>query len=179
MIETVLEPVVRCALRVLLERFAVLCRGAIELRPLEQHALQAEQPRAVRIAFLLAVRMMPAVNGDPLASRRAGVHPQPKAADVANDGMQVDGTVRLIAVVIERHRHHGGVQPQQRDDDIADPSEVGEAVEMLEQEIHGLLVLVSGGLNGNKPAVMSIAIYPIDRSYSNDRPSNVPGVTKT
>ena len=106
MVEVVLEPVVRRALRVLLERFAVARGDAIELGAFEQHALQAEQARAVRIAVLLAMSVMLAVHGHPLARRGAGVQPQPEAAEVADDGMQVDGAVRLVAMVVERHGHH-------------------------------------------------------------------------
>ncbi len=83
-VEIVLEPVVRRALRVLLERFTVARGEAIQLPAFEQHALQAEQARAVRIAVLLAMRVMLAVHGDPLARRRARVQPQPEAADVAD-----------------------------------------------------------------------------------------------
>ena len=55
--------------------------------------------------------------------------------------MQVDGAVRLIAVVVERHGDQRDVQAEQRDDHVAETLKFGETVEVLVEEIHVLRIL--------------------------------------
>jgi hypothetical protein len=123
-IEVVLEPVVRAALRVLLDRLGLFRFAAIELRAFEHHLLEAEQPRAVRIAFLLAMGMVLTVHGHPLARGRARVEPQPEAADVADHRMQIDGAVRLVAMEVDGDRDQRDVNPEQRDTHVAPEAQI-------------------------------------------------------
>src|SRR5690554_4499629 len=103
MVEVVLQPVVRGAFRVLRERFLVARAGAIELGAFEQHFLQTVDTRAMRVAFFFAERVVLTVNGNPFASRRTRVQPEPEAANVANDRMEVHGAMRLVPMVVQRN----------------------------------------------------------------------------
>ncbi|MND00336.1 hypothetical protein D3C83_189130 [compost metagenome] len=47
-----------------------------------------------------------------------------------HDGMQIDGSMRLIAVKVQRHGYQRAVHPQQRDEQVAPDGKVRETVEM-------------------------------------------------
>ena len=128
------QPVVGRAPAVLLHGLGLPGLCLVQFGALPDHLVETEQLRAVRIAFLLAVRVVLAVHRDPFLRRGARVHPEPEAAKVPHDGVQVHGPVRLIAMEIERDRDHRDVHPQQRDHDIAPEAEIGQAVEMRREE---------------------------------------------
>src|SRR5262249_23915675 len=93
-----LEPIVRRAAAVDVERFGVGRAGSIQPYAAEQHAPNAPNLHAVRVGFGLALRVMLAMHGDPLAGDHARREPEPEAEKMARDRMQIERAVRLMAM---------------------------------------------------------------------------------
>src|SRR3546814_3010982 len=81
-----LDPVVRTALAVLLDRLTIGTRCAIQLHAVAHNRAQAEHLRAVRILGGFAAGMMLAMNGSPLAGNHRGAQPGPEAEKCASTG---------------------------------------------------------------------------------------------
>ena len=107
-VDVALHPVVGGAVPELVEHRGVGRRLAVELRPLEQHLADAVDLRAVRVLGTFAAGVMLAVHRHPLLRDHARGEPQPEAEEVLQEGVQVDGAVRLAAVQVDGDR-------QQRD----------------------------------------------------------------
>ncbi len=111
----------------------VLGLGAVELGAFPEHLLDAEDVRAVRVAFLLALGVVLAVDGRPLLGDHAGGHPEPETEEVRCDRVQIEGAVRGMAVQVDRHTGDGDVREHQRDQHDLPPARTGHAVD---QEVH-------------------------------------------
>src|SRR3546814_14960604 len=92
-----LDPVVRTALAVLLDRLTIGTRCAIQLHAVAHNRAQAEHLRAVRILGGFAAGMMLAMNGSPLAGNHRGAQPGPEAEKVRQHGMEIDAAMGLAA----------------------------------------------------------------------------------
>ena len=97
------------------EGFLVFGFFAIELCACEQHRFNAMYMRAVGVFSLLTFGVVLAVNSGPLFGHLAGGHPQPEAEEVGHDGMQVQGSVRLMTVQKDGHAGNGDVREAQDD----------------------------------------------------------------
>jgi len=133
------HPIVRRPFRVLLDRLSVRCLGAIELRAAQAAAFEPEDCRAVGIAVSLAKRVMLAVHRDPLSRAGARVDPEPGTEEMAQGGVQVDRTVRLVAMVVERDAEQRHVHADERDCDVAPRAQIGQSMVVIEQEFHDLI----------------------------------------
>jgi hypothetical protein len=89
-----------------------------------EDAIDAEDARAVRIVFGLALGVVLAMDRGPLLRDHAGREPQPEAEEVADDRMQVQGAVRLAAVEIDRDGGDRDLDEDQEGEQIAPPGEV-------------------------------------------------------
>src|SRR6185503_3159920 len=80
----------------------------VQLVPFEHDTLQAEDDRAVRVALLIRIDVMPAVNRDPLLGDHSRAEPQPEAEYVPQYRMQSEAAMRLVPVEIKRNaqEHH-------------------------------------------------------------------------
>ena len=65
-----------------------------------------------------------AMNGGPRLGLHAGGQPQPEAEKVTDDGVQLQGPVRLVAVQINRHRRDGDVGQDQGRHDVAAQAQI-------------------------------------------------------
>ncbi len=70
-VEMALDPVVRRAATVVRENIRIASGPGVQLVPLAHHSREAKHDGAVRIARPVGVRMMSAVNRNPLARDRA------------------------------------------------------------------------------------------------------------
>ena len=102
-VEAPFEPVLRRTAPVVLQRLGIVRRDVVQLIALEQHAPQSKHHRTVRIARLIGVRMVAAVDRDPLLGDRSGAEPQPEAEHVPERGVQDEAAVGLITVQVQRH----------------------------------------------------------------------------
>ena len=121
-VEIALDPVVGHAVAVLLQRFLVLGLGAIQLRALQQHGLDAARLRAVRVFLGLALGMVLAVNGHPLARDHAGREPEPEPEEMRHQRVQIQRPVGLVAVQKNRHRGNRDVGHDQREQQHLPPA---------------------------------------------------------
>lgn len=127
-VDVTLQPVVRRATPELLERFDVVLLNSVQFRTFQQYLLQTVHLRAVRVVGSLAERMVFAMNGNPFPRQHARGAPYPEPEEVPQTRMQIDGTVRLIPVQVQSHRHHGDLQHHQCRDDIARERQVQHAI---------------------------------------------------
>ena len=127
-VEIALDPVVGRSAAELLERLRVLRFGPIELGALPEHGVDAACLRAVRILGRLDLRVVLAVDGDPLLGHHAGREPEPEPEEMADRRMQIERAVRLRAVQEDRHAGDRHVRHRQREDDVAPPGKRHQAV---------------------------------------------------
>ena len=113
-IHMALHPVIRGAVPVFGHGFHVLRFGPIQLHAGQQQRLEPAGLRAVRVFFGFALGVVLAVNGNPLFGHHAGVQPKPEAEEMGDGRMQIEGTVRLGAVEVQRDAHDGDVRRDQR-----------------------------------------------------------------
>src|SRR5688572_12072286 len=124
-----LDPVVGCASAVDLQRLLVPGLGLIEPDAAEQHSPDSVELRAVRVFLGFATRMVLAVDRDPLARDHAGRQPEPEPEEVADDGMQREPAVGLMAVQEDRDARDRDVRQDKRHGDVAPEREIPPAVE--------------------------------------------------
>src|SRR6202158_4544495 len=86
-VDIALYPVIGRAKTVFLERCLILRFVAIQLRTLPEHLLDAAGLRAVRILVRLDLRVMLAVDGNPLLGQHAGREPEPETEEVTDCGV--------------------------------------------------------------------------------------------
>ena len=97
------------------EGFFVFRFFAVQLGTGEQHRANAMHMRAVRVFSLLALGVVLTVNGRLLFGHLTGGHPQPKTEEMRCDGVQIQGTVRLMAVQEDGHAGNSDVGEAQND----------------------------------------------------------------
>src|SRR6185369_7960604 len=124
-----LEPIIRRAAAVDVERVRIGRGGAIEPDAAEQHAPDAPDLRAVRISIGLALRVMLTMHGDPLARDHARRDPEPEAEEMARDRMQIERPMSLMAMQEDRDAGDRHVREQQRDAKVAPGRKMENAAE--------------------------------------------------
>ena len=135
-IDVALHPVVRRAAAEFLRRLRIARLRLIQLGAFEQHLLQTEDDRAVRIVRRLAAGMMLAMHGHPFLGHDAGAHPEPEAEEVPQRRMQIEAAMGGIAVQIQRDAHEGELHHQERHQHVAPEAKIQNSVEKI--EIHWL-----------------------------------------
>jgi len=136
-INVAFQPVDGGAGAVALQRRRDARLAPIQFRSLQQDLADPEQLRAVRIALFFAVRVVLAMNRDPLARDHAGGEPEPEAEYVGHRGVQLERAVGLASVQVDRHRDNrqmGGEQGVA--DDLPGIPPEHAAVEQLEDVVH-------------------------------------------
>src|SRR4051812_6051885 len=116
-----LEPVIRRALTILVERFLVLGFSAVKLRALPENGLYAARLRAVGVVWGLYLGVMLAVDADPLFRDHARGEPQPETEEMADGGVQVERAMRLRPVQEDRDARDRDVRKHECNDHIAPP----------------------------------------------------------
>ena len=99
-IEMILDPVVRRAVPVPLERIGVARFLDIKKYASPQHAVDAIDLWTVRVFGRLALGMVFAVNGRPFLGSHAGRQPQPQTEEMSGQRMQIQSAMRLMAVQV-------------------------------------------------------------------------------
>ena len=132
-VDVALHPVVGGAMAKTLHSFGVVGLGAVQLRTFPKHFFDAKNLWAVRIAFLLAFGVVFAVYRCPLLGEHAGAHPQPQAEKMRYRRVQLQRTVRLTAVQVQRHTHNGDVCERQCHQQHLPPHQPTQTVD---QKIH-------------------------------------------
>ena len=94
--------------------FLVFAFGAVQLSTLPKHFFNTVGLRAVRVFQRFAFCVVLAVNGHPLFSDLARAQPQPQAKEMRRQRVQVHGTMRLVAVQINRDAGNSDVRCDQR-----------------------------------------------------------------
>ncbi|MCY1544083.1 hypothetical protein D9M68_799380 [compost metagenome] len=74
------------------------------------------------VAFLFALGVVLAVNGNPFLGDHAGGQPQPETEEMHDGRMQIQTAVRLAAMEKDRDRHDRDVRHHQRENDDLPPS---------------------------------------------------------
>ena len=100
----------------------------IKLGPLPQHLGQTAGLRAVRVILGLAAGVVLAVDAHPLGHHHAGGDPGPETEEMAENGVQVQGAVRLAAMEKDRNGDDGHMGQGQGDKDELPPGQVQKAV---------------------------------------------------
>ena len=118
-VDMAFHPVVGRAAAVLLHGFRIARLLPIQLRTLQQYRLQADELRTVRVPFPLAHGMMLAVHSHPLPGDDARVHPQPEPEKMPQRGMQIDGPVCLLAMVVKGDGDQRDVNAEGTGDHVA------------------------------------------------------------
>ena len=75
----------------------------------------------MRVVNGLALGVVLAVNGNPFLGDHAGGEPQPETEEVADDGVQIDGAVRLRTMQENGDGSDRDVRQAERDQHIAPP----------------------------------------------------------
>jgi hypothetical protein len=109
---------------VALEGLAIQRFLAIQLCAFPENLADAVHLRAVRIVDALALRVVLTVNGSPFLGHHARGEPKPESEEVAGDRMQVQRTMRLVAVQINGHRGYRYVRHDQRVNDVTPPWQI-------------------------------------------------------
>ena len=99
---------------ILCDRLGIGSLGTIKLGALQQHFAQPAGFGAVRIISGFALGVMLAVNGRPLAGHHTGIEPKPETEEVRDARVQLQRTMRLTAVQVDRDRCDGDVGRDQR-----------------------------------------------------------------
>ncbi|MCY1366425.1 hypothetical protein D9M69_533200 [compost metagenome] len=126
-IKIALNPVVRGAVPIPLQRCCVPGLAAIEFRTFQQHSPDAIELRAVRVFRGFAPGVVLAMDRHPLPGHHPGGQPQPEAQEMAGDGMQIEGAMGLVAVQENRDRRDGDVGQAQRHKRVTPPGETKQA----------------------------------------------------
>jgi hypothetical protein len=86
----------------------------------------------VRIFRRFALGVVLAVDGNPGLGHRGGGEPQPETEEMTDDGMQVQRPMRLRAVQKDGDAGDGDMGQGQRDNDIAPPGKVNQAIQICQ-----------------------------------------------
>ena len=124
-----LDPVVRYPMTVFVQSLLVFRLGAIQLRTLGQHFLDAVEHGAVRIFRSFALGVMLAVNRHPLLGDHARGQPQPESEKMAGNRVQVKAAVGLGAMQKNGYGGDGDMRQQQGNNDIAPPRQINQAIQ--------------------------------------------------
>ena len=128
-IHVALHPVIRCAGAVTLHGFVVLGFGPIQLRTFPQHFLQAEYLWAMRIIRCFTLGVVLTVNGGPLLGDHTGGEPQPETEEMRHGRMQLQRTVRRVAMQVNGDARDRDVRHDQGVHDITPPGQINESVQ--------------------------------------------------
>ena len=112
-VDLALKPIVRRTLAVLLDHRAVFARFAIQICAAPQHGADTLDPRAVRVVFGFAFRVMFAMDRHPLLGDHRCGQPRPEAEDVIEQRMEIDAAMRLAAMQVQRDREDGQLRRDQ------------------------------------------------------------------
>ena len=123
-VDVALQPVVGRPVAVALHRLRLVGFLHIQHDAGEQHLVDAEHLRAVRIVLGLALRVVLAVDRGPLLGDHARGHPQPEAEEMAHDRVHVEGAVRLATVQVDGDACDGDLDQHQQGEQVAPPREV-------------------------------------------------------
>ena len=127
-VEVALDPVIRSAAPVILEDLRVPARRGVKLIALQDHALQPEDDRAVRIALLIGVRVMAAVHRHPFFRDRSGAEPQPEAERMSQQRMQEQTAVSLITVQVQRDTEEHDLDRQEGHERVAPEGQLDQTI---------------------------------------------------
>ena len=114
-VDIALNPVVRAVLAVDAQRLLILRLFLIEFGTFAQHGAQPLDNRTVWVIDGFALGMMLAVDGRPLTGVLAGGQPQPEAEEMLECRMQLQRTVRGVAVQVDGDADDGDMRHQQSD----------------------------------------------------------------
>ena len=128
-VEVSLDPVVGSASPIGLERLALHCFGAIQADAGEEHAPDTVDLRAMRILRRFAACVVLAVDGHPLAGHHAGRQPEPESEEMADDRVQRQTPVRLVAVQEDRDARDRDVGQYEPHGHVAPERQIPQAVE--------------------------------------------------
>jgi len=106
-VDMALQPVVGRAVAVFLQRFGDLGLGAIEFGAFPENLLEAACLRAMGIIRRFAFGVVLAMDGDPFLGDHAAGQPQPEAKEMADDGVQINGAMRLRTMQKNSHGSDG------------------------------------------------------------------------
>jgi hypothetical protein len=133
-VEVALDPVVRAALAVLLDRLAIGARFLVQLDALPEHGLDALDLRAVRIFLGLDLGVVLAVDRRPFLGDHRGRKPRPETEGVRQHRVEVHRAMRLRTMQVQRHGEDGELRGDQEIDREGDPAGLQQATgEEIEQ----------------------------------------------
>src|SRR3979411_273725 len=89
-----------------------------------QHAIDAVNLGAMRIFDGLALGVVLAVDRRPFLGNHAGGEPEPETEKMRNQGMQLEGAMRLATMKIDRDGGDRNVRKHERGGDVAPPRKV-------------------------------------------------------
>ena len=127
-VDASLQPVGRRAGPILLVDGRILACVLVQRHAVENHLVDAEDHRAVRIVLGLAVRVVLAMDRDPVLGHHGRGQPQPEAHRMRHDRMQVDATMRLATMQVDRHRKNGELRHHGEDDQQDQPVVADQAI---------------------------------------------------
>ena len=127
-VDIAFNPIVRGAVAEARHGIQVFGFSTIQLSPLQQHGFDAVNVGAVGVICLLTFGVVLAVNGGPFLSHLARRQPQPKTEEVRSNGVQIQGTVRLVAVQKHGHADHGDVGHCQGKQHYLPPRQIPRAI---------------------------------------------------
>jgi hypothetical protein len=123
-VDVPLQPIVRRTVSITPYSIRVVRFLDVEQNPAPQHAVDAEQLRAVRIAQTIPMGMVLPMDGNPFARDHPCREPDPQAEHVARHRVQLESAVRLMPVQKKRHTHDCHVRKAGGRDDVAPPPQV-------------------------------------------------------
>jgi len=118
-VDVALQPVVRRAVTVTLDRLSIANTDAIKLGALEQQGANAVYLRTVGIFLGLDLGVMLAMHRHPLPCHLAGGEPQPQTEEMRDDWMQFHGPVGHGTVKINGDPGDGDVGHHQNNQEIS------------------------------------------------------------
>ena len=116
-VDVALDPVVRTALAVLLDRRAVAAGFPVQLHATPEDVADALGERAMRILFGLAGRMMLAMDRHPLAGDHRGGQPRPETEEMVDDRVELHTAMGHRAVQVQGDGKNGQLGGDQQIDD--------------------------------------------------------------
>jgi hypothetical protein len=99
-VDVALDPVIGRTAAVIAQNIRVARCCGVEFIALQHDVRQAEYDGAVRVPGAVRERVVPAMNGDPLARHRGCAEPQPEAKEVPHRRVQREGAMGLIAMQV-------------------------------------------------------------------------------
>ena len=177
-VEMALDPVIRAALAVLLQRILIDRSDAVEIDALPQHRVDAEELRAMRIFLGLALGVVLAMHRDPFARDHAGRHPRPEAQHMRHDRMEIDAAVAGAAMQVQGHRENRQLSDDEEIDHLEQPARLQQtAVEKIQNSIKHMRLVkpypgyskpsyVSRGTRASETGAVHTPVRPLGRALA-------------